>query len=155
MSSRSSARNVNSRSRRKFASCCVGFGERRGSKLNRMALRVNKDEAYDLLRRWRDNETPLRVRAELFPVVLDLECLLGRVEPPHLVVVARGRGTAEFLIENEWELRFAELKDASEAVGKSSSDEKAYRFGEVLVAVKTDGSGHNIFFMEILEEVEV
>jgi hypothetical protein len=116
-----------------------------------MTLPVNKLEAYDLLRRWRDVETLLRVRAELFPVVFDLEGVIGRVEPPHVAVMVRGHGTVEFLLENEWGLAFGEPSDISEATGRSSSDEKQYRFGEILIAVKVDGSKHSIMFMEILE----
>jgi hypothetical protein len=95
----------------------------------------------------------LRVRADLFPVVFDLEGVIGRVEPPHVAVMVRGHGRAEFLLENEWELVFGEPSAISEATGKSSSDEKQYRFGEILTARKMGGSNHRIMFMEILEEI--
>lgn len=119
-----------------------------------MTMPVKKEEAYDLLRRWRDNATPLRVRAELFPVVFDLEGVIGRVEPPHVALTVLGRGRTEFLLEDEWNLVFGEPSDIGGATGKSSSDEKHYVFGEILIAVKTDASQHAIFFMEIVREIE-
>jgi hypothetical protein len=118
---------------------------------------VSQSEAFDLFRRWQDNNTQLRIDAN-FPGVsrLSIETVFARVEEPLVAVDLADRGYIELLFIDSWRFEFGShdamrsvLKDR---VGASSSRLKAYEFGEIIVACKTNHT--YILFMEIVRTVK-
>lgn len=118
---------------------------------------IDKEEAFALLADWRDRGALLRIRAELFPAIFDLEGTLEKVDSPVITLVVEDRGTAIVLLKDGW--YFATEKPKSQygniqgAVGSSSSNKKRYEFGKTMVASKRDGSRHCVMFMEILGQI--
>jgi hypothetical protein len=119
---------------------------------------VSQCEAFDLFRRWRDNRTQLRIDAN-FPGVsrLSIETVIARVEEPLVAVDLADHGYIELLFVDSWRFEFG-AHDAmrtvlNDRVGASSSRLKAYEFGEIIAAIKTNHT--YILFMEILRTVEV
>jgi hypothetical protein len=118
---------------------------------------VSQSEAFDLFQRWQDNNTQLRIDAN-FPGVsrVSVETVIARVEEPLVAVDLADRGYIELLFIADWHFEFGAhdamrsvLKDR---VGASSSRLKAYEFGEIIAAVKTDHT--YILFMEIVRTVK-
>jgi hypothetical protein len=118
---------------------------------------IEKDEAFALLAGWRDKGTLLRVRAELFPAIFDLEGTIEKVDSPVIALNAEDRGTAVVLLKDGWYFETGGSESqrgrVQDAVGRSSSDKKRYEFGKALVATKRDGSRHCVLFMEILGQI--
>jgi hypothetical protein len=98
----------------------------------------------------------LRVSAKLEPYAFDLEGLLDRVEVPLIGLKVEGRGFIEFLLDGAWRFDFvapdAERASLEATIGKSSSDDRTYEFGEIVAANKRDGSGDRVLFMEIVRK---
>jgi hypothetical protein len=118
---------------------------------------VSQSEAFDLFRRWQGNSTQLRIDAN-FPGVsrLSIETVIARVEEPLIGVDLADHGYIELLLVEDWRFDFGShdamrsvLKDR---VGASSSRLKAYEFGEIIVASKTNHT--YILFMEIVRTVK-
>jgi hypothetical protein len=99
----------------------------------------------------------LRVRAELFPAIFDLEGTIGKVESPVITLVVENLGTAIVLLKDGWYYATGEPEsqrgNTQGAVGSSSSNKKRYEFGKTLAATKRDGSRHCVMFMEILGQI--
>jgi hypothetical protein len=118
---------------------------------------IDKVEAFALLAGWRDARALLRVRAELFPAIFDLEGVIGRADAPLVALVVENLGTAEVLLKDGWQFAIGDPNtqrtNVNNAVGSSSSDKKRYEFGKTLVASKRDGSRWSILFMEILGQI--
>jgi hypothetical protein len=118
---------------------------------------VSQSEVFDLFRRWQDNRTHLRVDAN-FPGVsrLSIETVIARVEEPLIGVDLADHGYIELLFVENWRFEFG-AHDAmrnvlSDRVGASSSRLKAYEFGEIIAASKTNHT--YILFLEIVRTVE-
>jgi hypothetical protein len=118
---------------------------------------IDKDEAFALLAGWRDRGTLLRVRAELFPAIFDLEGTIEKAESPVITLVVEDRGTATVLLKDGWNFATGEPQSQSGnvqgAIGSSSSNKKRYEFGKSIVATKRDGSRHCVMFIEILGQI--
>ena len=118
---------------------------------------IDKDEAFALLADLRDRGALLRVRAELFPAIFDLEGTIEKVESPVVTLVVEDRGTATVLLKDGWHFATggseSQRSNLRDVVGSSSSNKKRYEFGKSLVATKRDGSRHSVMFMEILGQI--
>jgi hypothetical protein len=125
--------------------------------LKRRFAVVSQSEAFDLFRRWQDNRTHLRVDAN-FPGVsrLSIETVIARVEEPLIGVDLADHGYIELLFVENWRFEFgahdAMRKLLSDRVGASSSRLKAYEFGEIIAASKTNHT--YILFLEIVRTVK-
>lgn len=117
---------------------------------------IDKDEAFALLADLRDRGALLRVRAELFPAIFDLEGTIEKVDSPVITLVVEDRGNAVVLLKDGWHFAIgpeSERGNLRDVVGSSSSNKKRYEFGKTLVATKRDGSRHCVMFMEILGQI--
>jgi len=117
---------------------------------------IDKGEAFALLAELRDRGALLRVRAELFPAIFDLEGTIEKVDSPVITLVVEDRGNAVVLLKDGWYFAIgpeSERGNLRDVVGSSSSNKKRYEFGKTLVATKRDGSRHCVMFMEILGQI--
>ncbi|MGA3101597.1 MAG: hypothetical protein ABSD61_07030 [Terracidiphilus sp.] len=118
---------------------------------------IDKDDAFALLAGWRDRGAFLRVRAELFPAIFDLEGTIEKVDSPVVALDVKDRGNAVVLLKDGWHFATggpeSQRGNIQDAVGRSSSNKKQYEFGKTLVASKRDGSRHCVLFMEILGQI--
>jgi hypothetical protein len=116
---------------------------------------VSQSEAFDLLRRFAENKTDLRVRAEMPEFQFDFMASINRVDEPLIGLDLAYRGYAEFRFDGSWGYGFAAPASSTpldNRVGESSSGSRRYEFGEMVAAVKSDHSF--VLFVEVVRPVE-
>jgi hypothetical protein len=116
---------------------------------------VSQSEAFDLLRRWKSNETELRVRAEMPEFQFDFMASVKRVDEPIVGLDLKYRGYVEFRFDGDWGYDFtapASSTPLEDRVGESSGGSRQYEFGEMVAAVKADHSF--VIFIEVVKPVE-